>query len=142
MGFTIYHDLVVKTNKPNVFNAVSNPVELEKWWPLKCSGRPEVAATYNFNFTDEYDWYAEVASCKPDEHIHYKMTKSDADWNPTTFGFDLSTHKHGTQLKFWHKDWPKCNDHFKHSSFCWALLLKGLKDYLECGIVIPFEKRA
>ncbi|MDO1501557.1 SRPBCC domain-containing protein [Winogradskyella maritima] len=142
MGFTIYQDLVVKTNKPNVFEAISNPTILEKWWPLKCSGQPEVGATYNFNFTDEYDWYAVVASCKTNDHIHYKMTKSDVDWNPTTFGFDLETHKHGTQLKFWHKDWPECNDHFKHSSFCWALLLKGLKDYLEKGIVIPFEERS
>ena len=69
------------------------------------------------------------------------MTKSDPNWEPTSFGFDLKEIEDGVLVKFWHKDWPECNDHYKHSSFCWALLLKGLKDYLEKGVIIPFEER-
>ena len=89
MGHSIYFSFFIKAGKKSVFEAISQPSQLEKWWPLKCSGIPEVGSTYNFNFTDEYDWYAEVKSCKTSDHIHYKMIKSDGDWNPTTFGFDL-----------------------------------------------------
>ena len=142
MSHTIFHDFIIKSDRKPVFDAISQPEELSNWWPLKCSGKPQDGAIYNFNFTDQYDWYAKVVSCKINDHIHYKMTKSDQDWNPTTFGFDLQETQRGVKVKFWHKDWPECNAHFKHSSFCWALLLKGLKDYVEKGIVIPFEERS
>lgn len=141
MSYTIYHDLVIKSDKFSVFRAISEPEHLENWWPLKCSGIPKVGEEYNFNFTDTYDWYAKVESYKIWEFIHYKMTKSDKDWEPTTFGFDLEETDNGVRVKFFHANWQECNAHFKHSSFCWALLLKGLKDYLEKGIIIPFEKR-
>lgn len=141
MGHSIYFNFIIRSDQFSVYKAVSDPEHLEKWWPLKCSGTPQTGQEYNFNFTDEYDWYAEVKSCKKDDHIHFKMTKSDDDWNPTTFGFQLKKKENGICLNFFHKDWPECNNHFKHSSFCWAMLLKGLKDYLEKGIIIPFEKR-
>jgi len=141
MSHSIYFNFVIKSDKFSVYRAVSDPQHLEKWWPLKCSGIPRVGEEYNFNFTDEYDWYAEVKSCKQWEHIHYKMTKSDVDWNPTTFGFYLKEDKNVTSLDFFHEGWPEFNLEFKQSSFCWAMLLKGLKDYLEQGIVIPFENR-
>jgi len=142
MGNTIFHDFIIKSDRKKIFDAISEPKQLENWWPLICTGKPEVGTLFNFNFTDQYDWFARVVSCKLNDHIHYKMTKSDPDWDPTTFGFDLEEKEGGTLVKFWHKDWPEPNDHFKHSSFCWALLLKGLKDYVEQGIIIPFEERS
>ncbi|WP_299520194.1 SRPBCC domain-containing protein [Winogradskyella sp.] len=141
MSHAIYFNLLIKSDKASVYKAVSESKHLVNWWPLKCTGIPMEGEVYNFNFTDKYDWYAEVNSVKHKEHIHYKMTKADADWNPTMFGFDLEEKSNGTYLKFFHKDWPECNNHFKHSSFCWAMLLNGLKNYLEKGIIIPFEER-
>ena len=142
MSHSIYFSFIINSDKASVYDAVSHPDHLINWWPLKCSGIPKIGEVYNFNFTDEYDWYAKVTSCEQDDHIHFKMTKSDADWNPTTFGFKLKEKENGTCLNFFHKDWPELNNHFKHSSFCWAMLLNGLKDYLEKGIVIPFEERS
>lgn len=70
------------------------------------------------------------------------MTKSDDDWNSTSFGFDLSPLDKAVQVNFWHKGWQEQNEHYKITSYCWAILLKGLKDYVEYGIIVPFEKRA
>lgn len=141
MSHSIYFNFMINTDKFSVYRAVTEPEHLVNWWPLKCSGIPNEGEEYNFNFTDKYDWYAEVKSAKQWDHIHYKMTESDDDWNPTTFGFDLEEKNNGIYLHFFHKDWPECNTHFKHSSFCWAMLLKGLKDYLEKGTIVPFEDR-
>jgi len=69
------------------------------------------------------------------------MTKSDIDWNPTSFGFDMEEQENGTYLNFCHVDWAEVNFEFKNSSFCWAMLLNGLKNYLEKGIIIPFQER-
>jgi uncharacterized protein YndB with AHSA1/START domain len=139
--FSIYHNLLIKASAKEVFDAVSLPEHLNNWWSLKSTGKPEVDAVYNLNFTDEYDWYGKVVECKPNESFFVKMTDSVADWNPTTFGFTLEEKENGVYVRFSHTGWSENNDHLKHSSFCWALLLYGLKNYVEKGIIIPFEER-
>lgn len=138
---TIYHDLPIKAPVEKVYAAVTDPTHLMNWWPEYCTGNPVMGETYNFRFGPEYDWYAEVTEAQAPHHFHVKMTKSDPDWDPTSFGFDLEATDQGTQLKFSHRGWPECNAHFRHSSYCWAILLKALKDYVEKGKVIPFAER-
>jgi uncharacterized protein YndB with AHSA1/START domain len=140
--FNIYHDLFIKAPIEKVFQAVSKPEHLINWWPQKCTGKPELGCEYNFYFTPEYDWYGKVSSCIPNQSFHIKMTKSDLDWDVTTFGFDMEEDKGQVILHFAHVNWPACNAHFRIASFCWAMLLKGLKDYLEQGVVVPFEDRS
>lgn len=140
-SFSIYHDLPISAPVEKVFDAISQPSHLDNWWPLKSSGTPEMGGEYNFYFTEEYDWYGEVINCIPNKSFHIKMTRSDADWDPTSFGFDLEEESDFVQVKFWHKGWPECNAHYRRSSYCWAILLQGLKNYVEKGIVVPFEDR-
>lgn len=140
-SFAIYHDLWIDSPIEKVFQAISNPSELINWWPKACKGESELNGTYNFFFTPEYDWYGKVIKYQENQSFHIKMTDSDEDWNPTTFGFDLSRDSGKTKVNFWHIGWPFCNDHFKRSSFCWAILLQGLKNYVENGAIVPFEER-
>tara|TARA_B100000945_G_C20328446_1_gene571174 strand:+ start:240 stop:695 length:456 start_codon:yes stop_codon:yes gene_type:complete len=142
MEHSIYYDLEVRGTIENTFKAITQPEHLINWWPQKCKGTLEENQEYNFFFTPEYDWYGKVVKIEKNKSFHIKMTKSDPDWDPTSFGFDLEESNNGTvQLKFWHVGWPECNHHFRRSSFCWAILLKGLKDYVEHGKVVPFEER-
>tara|TARA_R110001583_G_C5662995_1_gene409833 strand:+ start:290 stop:718 length:429 start_codon:yes stop_codon:yes gene_type:complete len=141
MSFAIYHNLIIATSIEKVFDAISQPEHLNNWWTLKCSGKPELGKEYNFNFTDAYDWYGKVSKCELNKVFYIKMTKSDADWNTTTFGFELEEINNTTLLKFSHENWLESNNHFKHTSFCWALLLNGLKNYLEKDVVVPFNDR-
>ena len=96
---------------------------------------------YNLNFTDQYNWYCKVSKLKQNESIYLKRTAADADWNPTTFGFHLETHEYIALLKFTHTNWQKNNHEFRNTSYFWALLLKGLKKYIETGVVVLFEVR-
>jgi uncharacterized protein YndB with AHSA1/START domain len=140
-GYSIYHDLIITAPINKVFQAVTNPVHLINWWPLKCKGNPNENEEYNFYFSPDYDWYGKVIKIEKNKSFYIKMTKSDPDWDPTSFGFDLEKNGKDVTVKFWHAGWPECNAHFRRSSFCWALLLNGLKNYLEKGIIIPFEDR-
>lgn len=141
-NFSIYHDLTINSSPKKVFEAVSYPRHLQNWWPLTCTGTPALGEEYNFYFTPEYNWYGKVSQLKESKSFFIKMTKSEPDWDLTSFGFELKESKNGTLVMFSHKGWPECNSHFRVSSYCWALLLKGLKDYTEKGIIIPFEKRS
>ena len=141
MSYNIYHSLLINATKQEIFNAVSIPEHLDNWWTLKSSGKPELKEIYNLNFTDKYNWFCQVTDCNPNNSFYLKMTKSDEDWNFTTFGFELEEQEHGTYLNFSHVDWVEANFEFKNSSFCWAMLLNDLKNYLEKGIIIPFQER-
>ncbi|MCB0760789.1 MAG: SRPBCC domain-containing protein [Flavobacteriales bacterium] len=138
----ILHDLPINADLEMVFNAISIPHQLENWWPRHCQGETHVGGTYHFYFTDEYDWYGKVTEWNPNKSFEITMTIADHDWLDTAFGFTLSPANGGTRLTFYHKNWKEANSHFRHTSFCWAMLLKGLKDYLEQGKVIPFELRS
>ncbi len=142
MPFTIFHDVYIETDTITLYHAISHPDEMVNWWPLKCRGIPKEGEMYNLNFTDAYDWYGRVTVAEENKSFHIQMTQSDEDWNHTTFGYDLSQDDNGVWLKFSHVGWPMCNQEYRQSSFCWAMLLKGLKDYVEKGIVIPFEDRS
>lgn len=137
----IYHDMTIDVTKSKVFEALTNPNLLVDWWPLKCTGKPQVGEMYNLFFGNEYDWYGRVIECKDDTLFKIKMTQSDDDWNDTIFGFKLSEHNSNTRLSFSHVGWKNCNREFRNTSFCWAILLKGLKNYLENNTVVPFELR-
>lgn len=141
MSYSIHHDLEIKAPAQKIYEAVSAPEHLINWWPESCSGIPKTGEVYNFKFTEAYNWFGKVIRAIPNEAFHIKMTQSDADWNPTSFGFDLVSNQAKVLVKFWHIDWPDCNAHFRRSSFCWAILLQGLKNYVEKDIIIPFEER-
>lgn len=141
-GYSIYHDFSIDAELNKIFDAITLPDHLINWWPLKCTGEPKPGAEYNFNFTDDFDWYGIVSGFIPNQSFHIKMIQSDEDWKPTTFGFELEKSNEKVIVHFSHTGWPACNAHFKTASFCWALLLNGLKNYVEKGIIIPFEERS
>ena len=140
-NYDIHHDFVIAADRRIIFDAITQPEHLVNWWPLKCKGIPKIDEEYNFFFGPKYDWYGKVILIIENQSFYIKTTKADANWNPTSFGFDLIQNKHSVTVKFSHTDWPQCNDEFRQSSFCWAILLKGLKNYIEKGVIIPFEKR-
>lgn len=142
MSYAIFHDLIINSAASQVFDAVSHPNHLINWWPLKCTGTPEMGEIYNFYFAPEYDWYGEVIRIVPDKSFHIKMTKSDPDWDTTSFGFDIEEDRDKVKLCFSHIGWPEQNAHFRTTSYCWAMLLSGLKSYVEKGIILPFEERS
>lgn len=140
--YSIYHDLIINTPKEKVFAAFTNPEQLNNWWTLKSSGNPILNTEYNLNFTDEFNWFCLVSKVELNKCFHLTMTVSSKEWHNTTFGIDLENRDHKTLLKFNHLGWLDCSSEFRNTSYCWALLLNDLKNYLEKGIVIPFNKRS
>lgn len=139
---SIYHDLFIEATVDALFDRIVLPEHLINWWPLTCTGENRLHGLYNFYFEEAYDWWGKVITFQQGKSFHVKMIDADEDWNPTTFGFDLRPEGEGVWLEFWHKGWPSVNHHFRRSSHCWAMLLLGLKEYVEDGKIIPFENRS
>ena len=139
---TIYHDFTINVPREKVFETVSFPDKLNNWWTLRCTGKPALNEDYNFYFGEEYNWFAEVSKFDINEEIEYKMTNAMSEWIPTSFGFKLSEVKPNvTYVQFYHTGWKNISQEFRIASYCWANLLRQMKQYLEEGIITPFEKR-
>lgn len=137
----ILHRFQVNAPPHRVFEAFTSSEGLNSWWTLRCNGQPGLGKVYNFYFSQEHDWLAEVVHEIPERELTWKMTRAMDDWMGTEVGFTLSPVDEGTSVLFFHKGWKEPSDHFAITTYCWGQLLAGLKQYAEKGIIIPFEKR-
>ena len=77
----------------------------------------------------------------PDSAFELQMTRADPDWNGTRVGFELTEQEPLTMVRFHHTGWPAPNDHYRTSTFCWAMYLRVLRVHIERGESIPYEQR-
>ena len=77
----------------------------------------------------------------PDAALEWELTVADEDWKGTRVGFLLSDSELGTQVEFYHRGWAESNDHYRISTFCWAMYLRLLRKYVETGKIVPYAER-
>ena len=138
---SIYHSFMIHASKSRVYEAISQPGELKQWWTLASEGIPEKGAVYTLDFGPGYTWEAVVERMDPDKQFELRMTKADDDWQGSIVGFLLEQKDHYSKIDFYHTGWKEMNEHYKISSYCWAMYLRILKRYLEYGEVVPYEQR-
>ena len=137
----IQHDFPIFAPPGRVYEGVTTPAGLDVWWSKKSRGTPEIGAEYELWFSPEHDWRAKVTRAVRDREFVLQMTRSDPDWNGTLVSFVLEPRQGGTHIRFRHSGWPHDNDHFRTSSYCWAMYLRILKRNLEYGEVVAYERR-
>ena len=137
----IFHQLAIKASAATVFDAISTPTGLDKWWTLRAKGNPGLDATYELYFGPGYDWRAVVSQFVPDREFELHMIQAMPDWVGARVGFLLSEENGITTVRFRHTGWPEPSEHFRISSYCWATYLRLLKRYLEHGEIVAYSER-
>jgi uncharacterized protein YndB with AHSA1/START domain len=137
----ILHDLPIAAPPDVIFSAVSSPAGLDAWWTIGASGEARIGADYELFFGEEYDWRAKVTRCTPDHAFALGMTHASDDWLGTTVSFVLEPRGDVTWLHFAHTGWRESSEHFRVSSFCWAMYLRLLKRWIEHGEAVAYERR-
>jgi uncharacterized protein YndB with AHSA1/START domain len=137
----ILHDLPIKAPVSQVFDAISQPAGFNAWWTLAAQGEAHEGADYALFFGAEYDWRARVTRSVRDREFALVVTRAMDDWIGTTIAFTLETRDDMTWLRFSHTGWGRVTEHFRVSSFCWAMYLRILKRYIEFGESVPYERR-
>ena len=137
----IVHDFPIKASRQKVFEAVSSPDGLDSWWTKRSFGHPEEGNEYVLWFGPQDNWRAVVTRSAPDVEFELQITQAHHDWQGTRVGFLLEETGGLTQVRFHHIDWPQANDHYRGSSFCWAMYLRLLRRYIENHEVVPYEIR-
>jgi len=137
----ILHDFPVNAAPSRVFDAFTTPVGLDSWWTLRSSGEPKLGNEYRLDFGPGYEWRARVARAVPGREFEFEFTRAMDDWVGSRVGVILEATKGGTQVRFYHRGWPETSDHFRTSSYCWAMYLRVMKRNLEFGEVVAYEDR-
>lgn len=137
----IFHQFPINATRDQVFAAIATPAGLDAWWTLRAAGEPVEGAEYELGFGPGYDWRARVVRCEPGSAFEFEMTVAMDDWRGARVGFQLDEQDGVTQMRFHHTGWPEVSEHYRISSFCWAMYLRLLKRYVEFSEVVPYEKR-
>ena len=137
----IFHDFLVKAPATKVFEAASTPLGMAQWWTKRSAGEAKEGAEYELWFGPQYDWRAKVTRCIPGSAFELEITRADQDWMGTRVGFRLEEKNGNTSTHFYHTGWPKENDQWRISCYCWAMYLRILRRYVEHGEFVPYEKR-
>ena len=137
----IFHNLLIKGPRAEVFRMISTPAGLDSWWTKTCTGEPVPGAEYSLGFGPEYDWQARVVRCIPDREFEFEFVRADNDWQGTRLAFLLTESDAGTEVTFRHLNWPEANEHYRISCYCWAMYLRLMKRCVEYGEVVPYEDR-
>jgi hypothetical protein len=102
---------------------------------------PKVGNVYQLDFGPGYGWQARVTRCIPDHEFELEFTQAMEDWAGTRVGVVLTANAPGTQVRFHHRGWPDVGEHFRSSSYCWAMYLRVMKRNLEFDETVPYESR-
>lgn len=137
----IFHQFQIGSKPEKVFEAISRSKGLDNWWTKSSSENPRLDGIYTLFFGAPYDWKAVVTKYQQNSIIELKISEADLDWTGTRIGFSLSGQNGITSVDFYHTGWPSINDHFKISSYCWAMYLRILKRYVETGEMVVYERR-
>ena len=138
----IFHTFMVNAPSEKVFNGITTAEGLDTWWTKSSQVDQTVGGNYTLYFGPEYNWKAAVKKYNPSKQFELEMTESDADWNGTLVGFTLDAMEDNTtSVNFYHTGWPENNEHFRISSYCWAMYLRLLKRYIEFGEQVVYEQR-
>ena len=137
----IFHNFPINARAENVFETISLSEGLDEWWTKSSAVIPSPGGIYILDFGPGYNWNAIVTEFITGKLLELKMTQADNDWLGTKIGFNLTDHRERTDVQFYHTGWPQENEHFKISSYCWAMYLRILKRHVEFGESVPYEKR-
>lgn len=138
---SILHEFPIACPRERVFAALTTPAGLDTWWTASSRGEPAVGNTYDLWFGPEYDWRAEVTQCEPGQSFELRMTDAMPEWLGTRVSFVLEERDGATWMRFAHTGWNDASEHFRITSFCWAMYLRILRRNLEFGETVPYERR-
>ena len=138
---SILHDFEVNAEPSKVYETITTPAGLDQWWTQRANGGPRVGEEYQLWFGPEHDWRARVIEAVPSRRFALEMTGSDDDWLGTQVAFALEPSQTGTRIRFSHAGWKSENQHFRVSSYCWAMYLRLLRRFAEAGEAVPYEDR-
>ena len=132
----IYHQIGVKADINDVFQAINSLDGLANWW-TKTTGDTTVDGKLHFHF-NEHTVEMTIKELVADKKVVWQCSDEDGEWKNTFITFEFNATDQQIFINFSHTQWEKQSDLCSHCSTKWAVFMLSLKDYLETGKGKPF----
>ena len=136
----IVKELIIEAAPQRVWNALTNPDEIARWWTDDLSATPEVGTLAEFRFSQgTFVIQFEVAELDQDKKVHWITRQGPATghWAGTSVTWHLEPVHNGTKLVFNHDKFALTDRRYELTSAWWEHFLGSLKSYLETGKGTP-----
>jgi uncharacterized protein YndB with AHSA1/START domain len=136
----IVKELTIEAAPGQVWNALTQPEEIGRWWTNDLNATPEVGSLAEFRFGEWGDFVLrfEVAELDQGKKVHWMYRfGSVAQWSGTSITWRITPVHNGIMLVFRHEDFPKKDEVYEQTRGNWNYFLTSLKSYLETGKGTP-----
>jgi uncharacterized protein YndB with AHSA1/START domain len=134
----IVKELAIAADPHNVFDALTKPEGIARWWTDDLSARPEVGSLAEFRFRQgAFVIQLEIAELDQDKQLCWILQKGAPHWAGTSVTWQLEPAHNGTKVVFSHAEFAQVDEPFESTRRIWEYFLKSLKSYLETGKGTP-----
>ena len=136
----IVKELTIATAPGRVFNALTKPDEIARWWTDDLSATPEVGTLAEFRFSQRtFIIQFEVAELDQNEKVRWitRQGPSTGHWAETSVTWHLEPVHNGTKVVFNHDKFAQADRRYELTRAWWEHFLGSLKSYLETGKGTP-----
>jgi uncharacterized protein YndB with AHSA1/START domain len=134
----IFHELTIATTPESVFNALTQPDEIVRWWSEEARVKPEVGSSCEFRFRPPAgSLHFEVVELSMGEKVHWIARKNPPQWDGNHVIWQFTPVPEGTKLVFTHDGFAQLDERYERVRGNWEYFLSSLKSYLETGTGTP-----
>jgi uncharacterized protein YndB with AHSA1/START domain len=133
------HFIGAKCTKEDMFNAISKPSELGKWWATSAKGTVELGETLHLTFNNLTTLKFRYDEIVPNEKLVLTCYDSFKSWDKTQLIFEVEEKDNQVFLTQTHQNInSQDTESLTYFSSKWTVYLLSLKQYLETGIGTPY----
>jgi uncharacterized protein YndB with AHSA1/START domain len=149
MMAAILKELTIQATPRRVWDALTKPDEIARWWTDDLRVTPEVGTLAEFRFSQgTFVIQFEVAELDEESNVAWitRQGPSTGHWTGTNVTWQLEPVHNGTKLVFNHDNFAQADRRYEITRAWWEHFLGSLKSYLETGhgtpgtVAFRFEK--
>lgn len=137
----ILHRVGIRAGIGDVYDALSTPEGVAKWWTTETTGDRTAGGKIRFRFSDHERelgrFEMQITELSPGACVAWRVIEGPAEWLGTTIRFELKREDGQTIVLFHHAGWKDVAEFMHHCSTKWAVFLLSLKALGETGRGAP-----
>ena len=136
----IHHVFTIAAPPARIYRALTTIDGLSGWWTTEVGGSPEPGATITFTFAGDFNPRMRVRELEPDRRVAWEFAGGHANWDGSTFEFQLERSDAGTLVRFWQfYGRALSEDDYGIYTYNWGYYLESLRLLCETGQGKPFQ---
>ena len=135
----ILHMFAIDAPAETVYQSLTQPNHLAKWWTHEVTAEPAVDSIAEFRF-DQIVFRMQITDLSPNRRVTWRCIEGMDEWVDTQLSFDIEPRddREGVMLHFAHRGWESADGGLAHCNYDWGRYLSSLRQLCETGAGSPY----